>query len=212
MFRIAVFASGEGTNLQALIDRAQKDDLGGAQIALVISEKKEALALERARKARIPAFFIKKESQEQMEEEILRLLSQYNIDLIVLAGFNSILSPNFLHSFGKPIINIHPSLLPAFAGLYGLKVHQKVLEYGCRLTGATVHLVTEEVDSGPVILQKATEVKEDDTPQSLSERVKKKCEWEILPQAVRLFAQGKIEIQGRKVRTKNETSSDQRLQ
>lgn len=187
--RIAVLVSGGGTNLQALIDAQQSGVIESGQICLVISNNAEAYALERAANANIEtAVVIKKEcgSQSAFEEKIKQLLSEHSIDLIVLAGFMSILSENFTKEYPKRILNVHPSLIPSFcgAGFYGLRVHEEALRYGVKVTGATVHYVNEIPDGGEIIFQKAVEIQEGDTPEVLQRRVMEQAEWKILPAAV----------------------------
>lgn len=186
--KIAVLVSGGGTNLQALINAQAKGELKSGKIALVISNKAGAYALERAKKAGIRAeTVLKKElgSQEAFEQRIVSLLEDEGIDLIVLAGFLSILSADFTKKYPKRIINIHPSLIPSFcgAGFYGLKVHEAALQKGVKVTGATVHFVNEIPDGGEIIMQKAVTIREDDTPETLQKRVMKLAEWKILPAA-----------------------------
>ena len=187
--RIAVLVSGGGTNLQALIDAEKSGVLHSGTISLVISSSPKAFALERASKAGIlSAVASKKElgSQEAFEQKILDLLSENQIDLIVLAGFMSILTENFTSRFPRRIINVHPSLIPSFCGkgFYGLKVHEAALQYGVKVTGATVHFVNEIPDGGEIILQKAVAIREKDTPETLQKRVMRLAEWKILTQAV----------------------------
>ncbi len=193
--KTAVFVSGGGTNLQALLDSISKGDVHSAEICCVISNKKDAYALERARKAEIPA----KAFTEDFEENALSFMEECGAELIVLAGFLSIIGQKILTKFKDKIINIHPALIPSFCGkgYYGLHVHEKVLAYGVKLTGATVHFVSEEVDGGVIILQKAVPVLHDDTPEILQKRVMEEAEWVILPNALELVAAGKVEIQGR---------------
>lgn len=185
--RIAVLVSGGGTNLQALLDREKAGDLPHGEICLVVSNRKGAYALERARKAGLPALYIPRKKGEgpAFEEKLLAALKEEEIDLVVLAGFLSILSEDFLRAFAGPILNIHPSLIPSFCGpgYYGLKVHEAALERGVRVTGATVHLVNAEPDGGPILLQKAVEVLPDDSPETLQKRVMEEAEWILLPQA-----------------------------
>ena len=185
---IAVLVSGGGTNLQALID-AQGDVITSGQIKLVIANNAGAYALERAAKADIKsAVVLKKEcgSQAAFEEKIKELLKENGIDLIVLAGFMSILSENFTSAYPNRILNVHPSLIPAFCGegFYGLRVHEEALRYGVKVTGATVHYVNEVPDGGEIIFQKAVEIQEGDTPEILQRRVMEQAEWKILPAAV----------------------------
>ena len=187
--RIAVFVSGGGTNLQALIDAQNSGIIKSGEIVLVISNNRAAYALERAANAGISAkTVIKKEcgSQDAFECKIKDILTEYKIDLIVLAGFMSILSENFTKDYPERILNVHPSLIPAFCGVgyYGLRVHEEALAYGVKVTGATVHFVNEIPDGGKIILQKAVEIQEGDTPEILQKRVMEQAEWKILPAAV----------------------------
>lgn len=187
--RIAVLVSGGGTNLQALIDAQKCGIINHGEIVLVISNNENAYALERARQNEIKTEIITKQefnTPAQFEGRIIEKLEENNIDLIVLAGFMSILSKDFTDRYPKRIINVHPSLIPSFCGegFYGLKVHEAALKYGVKVTGATVHFVNEIPDGGEIILQKAVEVKEGDTPEILQRRVMEEAEWKILPQAV----------------------------
>ncbi len=187
--KIAVLVSGGGTNLQALIDAQKKGVIQSGEVALVISNKADAYALERAKRAGIAtAVVLKKEcgSQEAFEEAIKARLAEAQIDLIVLAGFMSILSESFTSAYPKQILNVHPSLIPSFCGkgFYGLRVHEAALEKGVKVTGATVHFVNEIPDGGEIILQKAVSIREGDTPETLQKRVMRLAEWKILPAAV----------------------------
>ena len=191
--KIAVLVSGGGTNLQALIDAEKNGIIKNGKISLVISNNSTAYALERAKNNGIDsAVVLKKEcgSQEAFEEKIISLMNEYEIDLIVLAGFMSILSENFTKTFPHRIINVHPSLIPSFCGkgFYGLHVHEKALSYGVKVTGATVHFVNEIPDGGEIILQKAVNVKKGDTPETLQRRIMEQAEWKILPKAVELVS------------------------
>ena len=186
--KIAVLVSGGGTNLQALIDAEKSGIIKSGTIELVISNKASAYALERAKQAGIKGVTIlKKEcgSTEKFEAEMLRVLEENEIDLIVLAGFLSVLSADFVAKYRRRIINVHPSLIPSFCGdgFYGLKVHEKALEYGVKVTGATVHFVNEITDGGEIIFQKAVEVLDGDTPETLQKRVMEQAEWKLLPAA-----------------------------
>ncbi|MCR5521171.1 MAG: phosphoribosylglycinamide formyltransferase [Lachnospiraceae bacterium] len=194
--KIAVFVSGGGTNLQALIDAAAAGKMPHAFLALVISSKEGVYALERAKAAGIPAYAVPRktfDSREAYEKEIIKMLEQEQIDLIVLAGFLSVLSADFVSRYPDRIINIHPSLIPSFCGdgFYGLKVHEEALRYGVKVTGATVHFVNEITDGGRIILQKAVDIEEGDTPETLQKRVMEQAEWVLLPRAVELVA-GKL--------------------
>lgn len=187
--KIAVFVSGGGTNLQALIDKQKSGVIASGEIKLVVSSNKDAYALTRAEKANIPSVVVSKKecgSQEAFEKKILEYLKEYDIELIVLAGFVCILSESFTSKFPKRIINVHPSLIPSFCGkgFYGLKVHEAALGYGVKVTGATVHFVNEVPDGGEIIMQKAVEVQDGDTPETLQKRVMVNAEWIILPQSV----------------------------
>ena len=189
--RIAVLVSGGGTNLQALIDAQKSGIIQSGSIELVISNKADAYALERAAKVQIPTkVVLKKElgSQQAFEERIMELLDENRIDLIVLAGFMAILSENFTSRYPKRILNVHPSLIPSFcgAGFYGLKVHEAALSYGVKVTGATVHFVNEIPDGGEIILQKAVDILPEDTAETLQKRVMEQAEWKILPEAVEM--------------------------
>ena len=187
--KIAVLVSGGGTNLQALIDAQKSGIIQNGEIVLVISNKEGAYALERAKKASIETKTVLRAelgSLDAFEEKIISLIDERNIDIIVLAGFMSILSENFTKHYSERIINVHPSLIPSFCGkgFYGLKVHEAALEYGVKVTGATVHFVNEIPDGGKIIMQKAVEIQENDTPEILQKRVMEQAEWIILPQAV----------------------------
>ncbi|MBQ6600779.1 MAG: phosphoribosylglycinamide formyltransferase [Clostridia bacterium] len=198
--KIAVLVSGGGTNLQALIDAEKSGIIKNGRISLVISNVAGAYALERAEKAGIKTeTVIKKElgTQEAFEEKIISLLTENGIDLIVLAGFMSILSEDFTKAYPHRIINVHPSLIPSFCGkgFYGLHVHEAALAKGVKVTGATVHFVNEIPDGGEIILQRAVEIKEGDTPEVLQKRVMVEAEWNILPEAVSLFCQDRLTVE-----------------
>ena len=187
--RIAVFVSGGGTNLQALIDKQKSGVINSGEICLVISNNPDAYALKRAEKAGIKAEIVSRKEckdQREFEDKLISLIKGNKIDLIVLAGFMCILSERFTSKYPKRIINIHPSLIPSFCGkgFYGLNVHRAALDYGVKVTGATVHFVNEIPDGGEIIMQKAVEVKDGDTPEVLQKRVMVNAEWIILPQAV----------------------------
>ena len=190
--RVAVLVSGGGTNLQALIDASGRGEIPSARIELVISNNPDAYALERARRAGIPtAVCLRKDrSREAFEAELSALLKKSEIDLIVLAGFMAILSESFVRRYPERILNVHPSLIPSFCGegFYGLRVHQAALDYGVKVTGATVHFVNEIPDGGRIIFQKAVEIQDGDTPETLQRRVMEQAEWILLPRALEKVA------------------------
>ena len=192
--RIAVFVSGGGTNLQALIDAQKSGVIKDGEIVLVVSAKRDAYALKRAEENSIPAVtVVRKEfaSQEDYEDKLSAIIDEEKIDLIVLAGFMSILSGRFTGNYAGRIIKVHPSLIPSFCGkgFYGLKVHEAALAYGVKVTGATVHYVNEIPDGGRIIMQKAVEVRDGDSPETLQRRVMEEAEWKILPEAVEIICQ-----------------------
>ena len=200
--RIAVLVSGGGTNLQALIDAEEKGILKSGKIALVISSNETAFALERARKHDIPSVIVSRKScgtQAEFESAINGALKEHEIKLVVLAGFMSILSAEFVRKWEKRIINVHPSLIPSFCGegFYGLKVHEAALKYGVKVTGATVHFVNEIPDGGEIILQRSVPVFKNDSPERLQRRVMERAEWIILPKATELIS-AKILKEGEK--------------
>ncbi len=191
--RIAVLVSGGGTNLQALIDAERTGIIKSGKLSLVISNNPSAYAITRAEMADIPvAIVVKKElgSQEAFEKRMLEVLGEHKIDMIVLAGFMNILTTDFIRAYENRIINVHPSLIPSFCGkgFYGLHVHEAALEYGVKVTGATVHFVNEIPDGGKIILQKSVYIKKDETPESLQQRVMRQAEWKILPRAAEIVA------------------------
>ncbi|MCB6501257.1 phosphoribosylglycinamide formyltransferase [Colidextribacter sp. 210702-DFI.3.9] len=205
MKRIAVLVSGGGTNLQALIDAQGRGEIINGSIAAVVSSSPDAYALERAEKAGIPGYVIDRQdypSNRAMTVALVDKLRQLDIQLVVLAGFMTILTEEMVRAFPNAILNIHPALIPSFAGpgCYGLHVHEKALAYGVKLSGATVHFVSPECDGGPIVLQKAVEVLPDDTPEVLQRRIMEQCEWKLLPQAVSLFCQDRLAVEGRIVR------------
>ena len=204
LVKIAVLVSGGGTNLQALIDAQRAGTLHSGTISLVISSKKGVYALERAKTAGILSCVVSKAacgSQEAFEAKIKQVLRENGIELIILAGFMSILSADFTSAYPKRIINVHPALIPSFCGTgyYGLKVHEAALARGVKVVGATVHFVDEGTDTGPIILQKAVEVEEGDTPEVLQRRVMEQAEWKILPHAIDLIANGKVTVKDGRV-------------
>lgn len=203
MLNIAVFVSGGGTNLQALIDAQSRGELQNGKITFVLASNSGAYALKRAEKAGIESAVVSRkeyDSKEAYDVAVLKELENRNIDLIVLAGFLSILGSELVEKYRNKIINIHPSLIPLFCGdgFYGLKVHEAVLASGMKVTGATAHFVNEITDGGVIILQKAVPIEQGDTPEILQYRVMRLAEWEILPKAVSLFCMGKIKIEGNK--------------
>lgn len=185
--RVAVLISGGGTNLQAIIDRLAAGELPHVELALVVSSRKNAGGLDRAERAGIKHVYIGKENFEQ---DLIKLLDEHEIDIIVLAGFLKILSSDFVSRYPDRIINMHPSLIPSFCGdgFYGLRVHEAALSYGVKVTGATVHFVNEVTDGGKIIAQRAVDVKDGDTPESLQRRVMEEAEWKLLPAAVEKVA------------------------
>ena len=208
MLKVAVRVSGGGTNLQAILDSVDNNRITNTEISLVISNKPGAYALERAAGKNIPSKVLvpkEYESRDAFGQGLVDVLKEAEIDLVVLAGYLVILPENFVKAYEGKIINIHPSLIPSHcgAGYYGLKVHESVLARGNKVTGATVHFVDEGTDSGPIILQKAVEVEQDDTPETLQRRVMEQAEWIILPQAIDMIANDKIEIVDNIVRMKS---------
>ena len=202
MVRIAVLVSGGGTNLQALIDAQSRGELKNGRIAAVLSSRPDAYALERAARAGIPGYVVARKdfaSNREMTIALVDKLRELNIGLVVLAGFLHIPTGEMVAAFPNAILNVHPALIPSFcgAGYYGLHVHEAALAYGVKLTGATVHFVNEEPDGGPIVLQKAVEILEGDTPEVLQRRVMEQAEWHILPQAVSLFCEGRLRVEGR---------------
>lgn len=207
MLKVAVLVSGGGTNLQAIIDSMANGKITNAEIVTVISNNKNAYALERANKAQIPAKCVSPkdyESRELFNKALLETIEESGADLIVLAGFLVVIPQEMIEKYRNRIINVHPSLIPSFCGTgyYGLKVHEAALERGVRISGATVHFVDEGTDTGPIILQKAVEVLDGDTPQILQKRIMERAEWVILPMAIDLIANGKVEVKGGKVISK----------
>ena len=203
--KIAVLVSGGGTNLQALIDAQGRGELGSGQLTAVISSNPEAYALERAARAGIPGYVLSRSdcpSAQAMTLALLDKLRELDIDLVVMAGFMTIVTQELFQAYPNAVINVHPSLIPSFCGqgCYGLHVHEQALAYGVKLSGATVHFVTQECDAGPIILQQAVQVLPGDTPQALQKRIMEQCEWKLLPRAVRLFCEEKLRVEGRTVR------------
>lgn len=205
MLKIGVLVSGGGTNFQAIVDSIESGYIKNAQIVTLISSNPNAYALERAKKHNIEGVCIRKkdfENSSLYEKALIEHFESRGVGLVIMAGFMVVIGPDFINAFRNKIMNIHPSLIPSFCGngFYGLKVHEAALKKGVKVTGATVHFVTEETDAGPIILQKAVYINDDDTPESLQKRVMEEAEWEIFPEAIRLFAEGKIEIVGNNVR------------
>ncbi len=203
--RIAVLVSGGGTNLQALIDAQRRGDIINGEIAAVIASKPGVYALERAKRAGIPGYVVARKdypSSQAMTAALVDKLKSLDIDLVVLAGFMVILTEEMVRAYPNAILNVHPALIPSFCGegYYGLHVHERALEYGVKVSGATVHFVSEECDGGPIVLQKAVAVEENDTPEALQRRVMEQAEWVVLPRAVSLFCQGRLKVEGRTVR------------
>ncbi|MBQ9132028.1 MAG: phosphoribosylglycinamide formyltransferase [Clostridia bacterium] len=209
MTKIAVLVSGGGTNLQALIDAQGRGELGNGKITLVIASKPGVYALERAANNGIEASVLARKDYDSIaaySKALADAMEEAGIDLVVLAGFLTIIDEQVYERFPNRILNVHPALIPSFCGkgYYGLHVHEAALEKGVRVSGATVHIVTPECDAGPIVLQKAVEVKQDDTPEILQKRIMEEAEWKILPRAVRLFCDGKITVEGHKVLIKGE--------
>lgn len=200
MVRIGVLVSGGGTNLQQLIDAQAAGKLGGGEIVTVISSKPDVFALERARRAGIEAVTLSRKEYQDVEaysQALIAALKERDVELVVLSGFLTITSDSFVRAFPDRIMNVHPALLPAFGGkgYYGLHVHEAVLKRGVKLTGATVHFANEVCDGGPIILQKAVEVREGDTPEILQKRVMEEAEWKLLPRAVELYCEGRLSVE-----------------
>ena len=209
MKRIAVLVSGGGTNLQALINAQQAEGLGGGEIVAVISTKEGAYALERAAKANIDGYVLPRKnyaSNRDITLALVELLKELQIDLVVLAGCMVIFTRELAEAYPNAVMNVHPALIPSFCGegFYGLKVHEKALEYGVKVSGATLHSVTEECDGGPIIAQEPVAVLPGDTPEKLQLRIMEQAEWIALPRAVRLFCQDRITVEGRNVVIKEE--------
>ena len=207
--KIAVLVSGGGTNLQALIDAEARGELGCGKISLVIASKPDVYALERAKNNGIEAIVLARKEYSDIaaySKALADMLEQKGTDLVVLAGFLTIIDEQVYERFPNKILNVHPALIPSFCGkgYYGLRVHEAALEKGVKVSGATVHIVTPECDAGPIVLQKAVAVKEDDTPETLQRRIMEEAEWKILPEAVKLFCEGRIRVENNKVYIKGE--------
>ena len=207
--RIAVLVSGGGTNLQALIDAEHRGELGNGKISLVIASKPDVYALERAKQNDIKSIVLSRKEYDSIakySKALADTMEEEGTDLVVLAGFLTIIDEQVYERFPNRILNVHPALIPSFCGtgFYGLHVHEAALEKGVRVSGATVHIVTPECDAGPIVLQKAVAVMQDDTPETLQKRIMVEAEWKILPEAVRLFCDGKITVENNKVYIKGE--------
>ena len=209
MLNIAVLVSGGGTNLQALIDAQQRGEIPQGRIALVLASKPGVYALERAKQAGIPSdVLVRREfpTQEAYDEALIRKLEAAGTDLVILAGFLTIISETVVNRFENRIINVHPSLIPSFCGegFYGLRVHEEALRRGVKVTGATVHFVNNVCDGGPIILQRAVEVRDGDTPETLQKRVMEEAEWKLLPKAAALFCEGRLSVENGVVHCREE--------
>ena len=209
MTKIAVLVSGGGTNLQALIDAEKRGELGNGRITLVLASKPDVYALERAKNNGIASMVLARKDYDSIaaySKALADALEANETDLVVLAGFLTIIDEQVYERFPNRILNVHPALIPSFCGkgFYGLHVHEAALEKGVKVSGATVHIVTPECDAGPIVLQKAVEVKEGDTPEILQKRIMEEAEWKILPEAVKLFCEGRITVADNKVSIKGE--------
>ena len=207
--KIAVLVSGGGTNLQALIDAQERGELGCGRITLVIASKPDVYALERAKKHGIASAVLARKEYDSIAAysgALTDALTAAEVDLVVLAGFLTIIDEQVYNAFPNRILNVHPALIPSFCGkgYYGLHVHEAALAKGVKVSGATVHIVTPECDAGPIVLQKAVEVKDDDTPEALQKRIMEEAEWKILPTAVRLFCEDRITVKDNRVYLKGE--------
>ena len=205
MVRIGVLVSGSGTNLQAIIDAIQAGKICNGEISLVVADRPGAYALERAAEHGIPGAEIARKdasSLDDFNEKLIKILTEKSIDLVILAGFLSILNHSFITAFPNRIMNIHPALIPSFCGkgYYGLKVHEEVIQYGVKVTGATVHFVNDDIDGGPIILQKAIDVPDGISPEELQKKVMQEAEWIILPEAIDYYCNNRLEVSGRQIR------------
>ena len=205
MVKTAVLVSGGGTNLQAILDALADGKIKNCEICAVISSSSDAYALTRAEKAGVPSKVVdvkKYPDRQDYTDAVERACKEAGAELVVLAGFLYVLSPSFSETYENRVINIHPALIPSFCGngAYGLRVHKKALAYGVKVSGATSHFVVAEADAGPIILQKAVQVEEDDTPETLQHRIMEQAEWKILPESISLFCQGRLAVEGRRVR------------
>ncbi|QNU65871.1 phosphoribosylglycinamide formyltransferase [Ruminiclostridium herbifermentans] len=205
MLNIGVLVSGGGSNLQAIIDKIESGYIKNVRIVTVVSSKEGVYALQRAKEHGISNTFIARKSFsniDEYDEALIKHFTEHKVDLVVMAGFLSILGERFNKFFEKRVINVHPSLIPAFCGkgFYGIIPHQHVIESGVKVTGATVHFVELEADTGPIILQKAVYVEDNDTPETLQKRVMEQAEWEILPEAIKLYAENRLVVDGKRVK------------
>ncbi|MFZ5987670.1 MAG: phosphoribosylglycinamide formyltransferase [Bacillota bacterium] len=208
MLKVGVLVSGGGTNLQAVIDKIESGYIKDCSIVTVVSSRPGVYALERAKKHGIQGTCITRKDYltiEDYDEALIKHFESLEVDLVIMAGFLSILGESFVKRYQNRIINVHPALIPSFCGkgYYGIIPHEKALEYGVKVTGATVHFVELEADAGPIILQKAVYIKDDDTPETLQKRVMEEAEWDILPRAIKLFAERRLILEGRKVKIKD---------
>lgn len=204
MLKIGVLVSGGGTNLQAIIDKIEQREIPESKIVTVVSSNPKAYALARAEKHGINHICLRKKeypNDGDYEEALIQHFEKFEVDLVIMAGFMVVIGPKFIEHYRNRIMNIHPSLIPAFCGegYYGLKVHEAALKKGVKITGATVHFVNEETDGGPIILQKAVEIKQGDTAEQLQQRVMKEAEWVLFPEAIRLFAEGRLKVEKNQV-------------
>jgi len=209
MLKIGVLVSGGGTNFQAIINAIECGDISNTKVVTLVSSNPNAYALERARNHGIDSIVLQKKEfsdDAAYQNALVAHMKENEVDLVIMAGFMVVVGSIFINAFENRILNIHPSLIPSFCGkgFYGLKVHEAVLKKGVKVTGATVHVVTEETDAGPIVLQKAVPIKEEDTPETLQKRVMEQAEWNILPQAIRLFQEGRMDIVGNIVKIKPE--------
>ena len=215
MLRVGVLVSGGGTNLQAILDAIDAGSIRNAKVEVVISNNAGAFALERAKKHGIPPECLSPKdfaSRNEFNEALVAKIDSYDLDLIVLAGYLVKIPEIMIEKYRNKIINIHPSLIPSFCGVgfYGLKVHEAALQRGVKITGATVHFVDEGMDSGPIILQKAVEVRPGDTPEFLQRRVMEEAEWQILPKAISLYCEGRLTVEGRVVHIREENPEEEK--
>lgn len=208
MMRVAVLVSGGGSNLQAILDAKARGELPQADLCLVLSSSADAYALERAAKANVPGEVCSPKDyadRSAYTDALIRILDEYRVEAVVLAGFMFMLAPQFAEKYENRALNVHPALIPSFCGpgYYGLKVHKYALDAGVKVSGATVHFVTAETDAGPIIAQKAVDILEDDTPEVLQRRIMEQCEWILLPRALGLLSEGKITVENGRVHIDN---------